>query len=102
MPANLQNAFSGSQLNETAIAAGYNPAQNNALTTVSNFIAIILGLVGVIFLALIIYGGFLWMTAAGNEKQVETAKNIISRAAIGLIIIVLAYAITFFIIKLLS
>lgn len=102
MPANLQNAFSGSQLNETAIAAGYSPAQNNALTTVSNFIAIILGLVGVIFLALIIYGGFLWMTAAGNEKQVETAKNIISRAAIGLIIIVLAYAITFFIIKLLS
>lgn len=101
MPANLQNAFSGSQLNETAIAAGYDPAQNNALTTVSSFITIVLGLVGVIFLALIIYGGFLWMTAAGNEKQVETAKNIISRAAIGLIIIVLAYAITFFIIKLL-
>ncbi|NCU44209.1 hypothetical protein EOM71_00835 [Candidatus Falkowbacteria bacterium] len=102
MPANLQNAFSGSQLNETAIAAGYDPTQNNALTTVSSFITIVLGLVGVIFLALIIYGGFLWMTAAGNEKQVETAKSIISRAAIGLIIIVLAYAITFFIIKLLS
>jgi membrane-anchored glycerophosphoryl diester phosphodiesterase (GDPDase) len=83
------------------VAAGYNPAQNNALATISNFIAIILGLVGVIFLALIIYGGFLWMTASGNDKQVETAKNIISRAAIGLVIIILAYAITFFIIKLL-
>ena len=101
MPANLQNAFSGDSLNQTAVAAGYNPAQNNALTTIGNFITIILGLIGVIFLALIIYGGFLWMTASGNDKQLDKAKAIISQATAGLMIIILAYSITFFIIKIL-
>jgi hypothetical protein len=101
MTANLKDAFSDNQLNQTAVAAGYDPTQNNALTTVGNFITIILGLIGVIFLALIIYSGFLWMTAAGNDKQVDKAKAIISQATVGLIIIILAYAITFFIIKIL-
>ena len=101
MPANLQNAFSGDSLNQTAVAAGYNPAQNNALATIGNFITTILGLIGVIFLALIIYGGFLWMTASGNDKQLDKAKAIIGQATAGLMIIILAYSITFFIIKIL-
>ena len=50
-----------------------------------------------IFVILMIYAGILWMTAGGNEKQVEKAKNIISRAAIGLVIVVSAYAVTYFI-----
>jgi hypothetical protein len=34
-----------------------------------------LGLVGIVVLVLVIYAGYLWMTAAGNEDQVETAKK---------------------------
>ena len=59
----------------------------------------LLSLVGVIFLVLMIYGGITWMTASGNDKQVEKAKGTISRAAIGLIIVILAYAITFFVVN---
>jgi len=43
---------------------------------------------------LVIYGGFLWMTARGNEQQVTKAKDLIISAVIGLVIVLAAYAIT--------
>ncbi len=54
-------------------------------------------LVGVILLIFLLYAGFLWMTAGGNEDQVKKAKSMIKNALIGMVIIVLAYAITDFI-----
>jgi hypothetical protein len=72
---------------------------NLLLTRISLIINFILSLLGVLFLVLILQSGFLWMTAAGNDKQVETAKNIVTRATIGLIIVLSAYAISFFIIN---
>ncbi len=55
-------------------------------------------LTGVAFLLLMIYGGFLWMTAGGEEGQVEKAQGIFRNAVIGLVIILAAYAITRFVI----
>jgi hypothetical protein len=49
-----------------------------------------------------IYGGYLWMLDRGNEKQVEKAKNLIQAAIIGLAIVVAAYAISIFVVSLLS
>jgi len=66
-------------------------------TTVINVIRLVLGLMTLIAVALIIYGGFVWLTAAGNEESVEKAKRIISAAVIGLIIILLAWAIVIFV-----
>jgi lysylphosphatidylglycerol synthetase-like protein (DUF2156 family) len=60
-------------------------------------IGAVLSFIGVIFMALIILGGFQWMTARGNDQQVEKAKNLIIQSIIGLIIILSAYAITAFI-----
>ncbi len=62
------------------------------------FIKILLSFLGIIFLILIIYGGFLWMTAAGNNDKVEKAKNIIVNSVVGLVIVMLAYAITWFVV----
>ncbi len=62
-----------------------------------SFIQILLSFLGVVFLILIIYGGFLWMTARGNEQQVESAKKIITNSVIGTVIVMLAYAITWFV-----
>lgn len=66
-------------------------------TTVLNIIRLLLGLMTLIAVTLIIYGGFIWLTAAGNEENVEKAKKIISAAVIGLIIILLAWAIVIFV-----
>ena len=54
----------------------------------------LLSFIGVLFMILIIYGGLLWMTARGNEQQVEKAKKLIIQSIIGLIIVLSAYAIT--------
>jgi hypothetical protein len=56
-----------------------------------------LTLVGTIFFVLMIYAGFLWMTARGDEAKVEKAQSIIKAAMIGLVIVVAAYAITVFV-----
>lgn len=58
-----------------------------------------LSLLGVVFIILIIYGGISWMTAGGNDQQIEKAKKIISRSIIGLAIVLLAYVISVFIIN---
>jgi len=52
---------------------------------------------GVLMILLIVYGGFTWMTAAGNDENITKAKKIITAAIIGLAIILTAYAITVFV-----
>ena len=66
---------------------------------VGKIISALLAFLGTIFLVLIIYGGFLWMTAGGNEEQIKKARGIITHATIGLIIVLAAYAITYYIVE---
>jgi len=49
--------------------------------------------IGVTFLIIMLYAGFVWMMARGNEQDVEKAKNIIIYAVIGLVVVLAAYAI---------
>ena len=53
---------------------------------------------GIIAVVIILYGGFVWMTAAGNDDRVSKAKNIIIAGVIGLIIVIAAFAIVTFVI----
>ena len=84
---------------EVAGDAGYTREANNVNTLIGTIIKTALSLLGVVFLVLMIYGGFLWMTDRGNEEQLKRAKNLISAAIIGLIIVVAAYAISYFVIE---
>ena len=54
-----------------------------------------LGMLGLIAVIMIIYGGFTWMTAAGNEERITKAKGVLKAAIIGLIVILLSWAIVF-------
>jgi hypothetical protein len=67
-------------------------------TTIGSVIRAFMGLLGIVAVLLILYGGFKWMTAGGNEEQVGEAKKIIISGIIGLIIILSAYAIANFIV----
>jgi hypothetical protein len=69
-------------------------APGNLAEDIGGIINAALSFLGVIFLLLMIYGGYLWMTAAGNEEQVGKAKKIMTSAIVGLIIVATAYAIT--------
>lgn len=55
--------------------------------TVSIIVNIVFGLLSVVFLILTIYSGMRWMTAQGNEEEVTKAKNTLTQAIIGLVII---------------
>ncbi len=87
-------------LKDAGSAAQYAPVTDStaALTQlIGSFIQIFLSLLGVIFIVLAFYAGYLWMTASGNGEQVDKAQGILKNAIIGLIIVVSAYAITYFV-----
>ena len=91
----------GEILEETGEEAGFETSESGTgqLTRMIGLIInVLLSLLGIIFLILIIYGGFLWMTSSGNEEQVSKAKRIIRDAVIGLIILLAAYAISRFVV----
>ncbi|MDD5110104.1 MAG: pilin [Patescibacteria group bacterium] len=58
---------------------------------VGQVIGAVLGIVGSLALAMFIYGGFLWMTSAGNTERVTKGKNVILWASFGLAVIFSAY-----------
>ncbi len=66
---------------------------------IANIIKAVLGFLALIFLIIIIIGGFEWMTAGGNEEKVKKAKSRISNGIIGVVIILSAYAIADFVIS---
>lgn len=66
-------------------------------TTVINILNLALGLMALVAVVMIIIGGFTWLTAGGNEEKVDKAKKIISAAVIGLIIVLLAWAVVIFV-----
>lgn len=65
--------------------------------TVVNFISWVLGFFGLISLIMIIYGGFMYLTAAGSEERVDKAKTILRQAVIGMVIVMLSYVLIGFV-----
>ena len=72
----------------------------NIIEIILSAIGIALSLLGVIFLCLILYAGWNYMTAGGDESKVETAKHTITRATIGLLIVLVSYSLVAFVIPL--
>lgn len=81
------------QLDAGGLNTGLTP--EDPRVTVAFIIKAFLGLLGIIAVALMLYAGFLWMTAGGNSEQVGTAKSIIINATIGLAVLLSAYTITY-------
>jgi len=93
----LRNAFgANSPLNTVANQAGVQDV-GDVQTVAGRIINTALTLVGIIFLLLMVYGGYMWMTARGNEEQVTKAQKIIYGTVIGLVVVLSAYAITVFV-----
>lgn len=69
-----------------------NPLETVSVSVVvGRVIKAILAIIGSIFLIMVIYGGFTWMTAAGNDTKVAKGRNILIWAIIGIIVIFLAW-----------
>lgn len=55
-----------------------------------------ISLLGTFFVLKLIYSGFLWMTANGNEDQVSKAKGILGNSVVGLLIVLSALTISWY------
>ncbi len=73
--------------------------QEDPRIVIANIIRIVLGFLGIIAVIILIYGGWLWMTSAGDASRVDKAKKVLIAAAIGLVIILLSFAIASFILN---
>ncbi|MDP2631062.1 MAG: hypothetical protein Q8P56_06700 [Candidatus Uhrbacteria bacterium] len=86
-------------LNNASLPAWGAGAQTSIATIVGNIILAVLGLLGVIFTVLLIYGGFLWLTSAGEEDKAKKGTGLIFNAIIGALIVIAAYATTYFVLQ---
>ncbi len=83
---------------KTVASAGYNTDTGPGLMiVVGTIIQAALGLLGAIFIIIMVIAGYKWMTASGNEQSVEKAQSMIKRAIIGLIVTLSSWAIWTFI-----
>ncbi len=57
----------------------------------------ILGVMGLILLVLFVIGGITWMTSEGNAEKLKKARGLLIHAIIGLIIILVSYALINFV-----
>jgi len=82
---------------KTAVQAYGQLPEGDISKTIGKAIGVGLSFVGVLFLILFIYSGFVWMFARGNQQDVQKAKDTMEAAVIGLVIVMAAYAITAYI-----
>ncbi len=73
--------------------------QGELESTIGALIRVALSLLGVIAVVIILWGGFSWMTAGGEEAKIQDAKNLIIGGIVGLAIILSAYAIATFVLS---
>ncbi len=89
-------------IDKSANISGLKPEEGSDISLsfmIGQFLKGGIGLLGLLFLILILYAGITWMTAAGDEKKLSAAKQTMINATIGLVVSLLAYQITSYIIS---
>ena len=53
-----------------------------------------LSIMGTIALLMMIYGGFLWLTSAGNSSKVQEGRDVLIWSVLGILVIASAFVVT--------
>lgn len=75
------------------------PTQTDLIGSVVNILNVVLGLLSIICVIVIIFGGITYMTSTGDSTKVKKGKDTILYGIIGLVICILAFAIVNFVIS---
>lgn len=81
-------------LDNSGAVSGLNDRVESSAGTV---VTAILSIVGTVFFILMVYAGYLWLTAAGNSDRADKGKRILTEAVVGIVITLASLAITNFI-----
>lgn len=79
-----------------------NGSFGNMADIIRNGFNIVIGVAGVLFVLLFLVGGVMYLTAAGNDDQSKKAKQLLFDAVIGLVIVVVAWAVGNWVLQLLG
>lgn len=95
----VENTDSSDSSNEQVSFANPVPALSGKSVPdlVGLIIKSLLGIIGAMALVIFIYAGFVWMTAQGNSTKIQKAREIMTYATIGLIVIFGSYVLLRFV-----
>jgi hypothetical protein len=86
------------ELNKAAGVAGFANNETDMAVIVGKIISVVIRFLGLIAVVIILIGGFQWMTSGGDSEKISNARKLMVNGLIGLVIIVLAYAVAVFVI----
>lgn len=92
---NLLHLLASAQINTSDI--GYKGAVQDPTTAVTELLNLVYEWTGIIAVLVIIIAGYLFMTARGDPTQIKRSKDAIRGAVIGLVVVLLAFVITQFV-----
>lgn len=72
---------------------------NDLMKQANNIINVVIGVIGFVAVAFIIFGGIQYTTSAGDPGKVKKAKDTILYGIVGLVVAMLAYAIVNFVLS---
>src|SRR3989339_1268716 len=98
-PVNTDYLFGGDVTNVQKLSEQSGLGLQDPRETAAKVVNVTLGFLGIIAVVLILIAGFLWMTAAGSEEKIATAKKLMSAGVIGLVIVLAAFGIARFVIS---
>lgn len=89
----------GNRLSSVAGDLGAGLGNTDIRIAIAIAVRAVLAFIGVIFLVMMVYAGFLWLTSGGNEMTTAKAIHTMQNAALGLLVIFVSFAISTFIIR---
>ena len=84
---------------QTSISTTTGLGTTSPTSVTTSIISWLLGILAILAVALIIIAGLQWMLSQGNEEKVTAARNLLTSALIGLLIILAAYGIALYVIR---
>lgn len=78
-------------------SATYSPAE-----TISKVINLLFGFIAILAVSLIMYGGFLWVTSGGEQDKAKKAQELLTDAAVGIVVLAAVWSLAWLILKALT
>lgn len=78
---------------------GKTDGDKSLMSNVSMLINVFASVMGFLAVGMIIYGGFMLLTAQGDPAKIKRGKDVVTYSIIGVILVMLAYAIVNFVMK---
>lgn len=71
-------------------------------TIIQRIVTVVFSFLGIVAVIVVIYAGFLWITAGGEEERAKQGRTLLFQAFVGLIIVLAAYSVTYFVLYMLT